>query len=435
MAEEAITVLQLNRRMSDAIAVAPGLRNIWVIGETSDLRESGGHCYMDLIEKDTQGSTVAKVRAAIWRSQWGGIARTFTAATGARLASGMKIMARLSVSYNAQYGMTATISEIDATYTIGDAVRRRNEIIARLKTEGLLELNRQVPWHLPPLRVAVISGRTAAGYGDFVTHLFRNPERFNFSVRLFPALMQGDRAGQSVMSALAEIALNASEYDAVVIIRGGGATTDLAAFDNYELAAAVARFPIPVVVGIGHERDVTVLDYVANYRVKTPTAAAELLIAGARKVMTTLEEHTRAIAELVTARMEGLARQLEVYSATLPGYATSALSIQRQRLSVAALDLARIPATVIAPRLAQLQVIAGQVTTAASGTIEKQYVRLENIERMLAVLSPDAVLRRGFSLTTDAQGRAITSVQDLSDGMQVRTRLKDGTFESLVIKK
>lgn len=242
--------------------------------ETSDVRRAA-HCYLELIQKHpTTGEPVARVRATIWRSAFARIESDFMAATGSRLASGMKVRVLVSVNYHPAYGLSLNITDIDPVYTMGDLVRLRMEILSRLQKEGVLELNRSLDWPDVPLRIAVISAQGAAGYGDFVHQLYTNPRCLRFTTRLFPALMQGREAPASIIAALEDIAAEEENWDGVVIIRGGGATSDLASFENYDLAANIAQFPLPVIIGIGHERDVTVLDYVANMRVKTPTAAA-----------------------------------------------------------------------------------------------------------------------------------------------------------------
>ncbi len=279
MNARALSLSQLNRRVADALSMAP-LQNVWVVAELSDLRISHGHCYVELMEKDADTGTVtARLRAVMWASVFPRLNAEFMAGTGRRLESGLKVMVCGTVSYHAAYGISFVISAIDPSYTMGEAERRRREIIDRLTKEGVLDLNRSLEWPDVPSRIAIISARGAAGYGDFIHQLFTNASHLRFSTTLFEAMMQGDRTSPSVIAALEEIAMRADDFDCVVIIRGGGATSDLLAFDDYALANNVAQFPLPVVIGIGHERDITVLDYVANMRVKTPTAAAEWLIA------------------------------------------------------------------------------------------------------------------------------------------------------------
>lgn len=431
----AISVLELNRRLSNAIAVAPDVHDVWVIGETSDLRISGGHCFLELVEKGDDGSNRSRIRANIWANVYNGIRRKFLAATGIELSSGIKICARVTASYHPTYGMAVTIADIDPTYTAGDALRRRAEIIDRLTREGIIDLNRGLPWPLVPNRVAVISAQGAAGYGDFITHLLSNPGHLRFSVRLFPAVMQGERTVPSVLDALDAISRCADEFDSVVIIRGGGATTDLAAFDNYDLAAAVARCPLPVIVGIGHERDTTVLDNVAKQRVKTPTAAAELLIGAVTRVTDALgraaDKLYQAASERIAANRELLARA----AATIPGTARQALLRHRATLQRYGLTASSVVAASVIRRREQLSRMAADIASADTRALERAAERLSRARTLLDVLSPDAVLARGYSLTLLPDGHVLRNPDDAPPGTALSTRLATGTVHSTVTDK
>lgn len=428
----AISVLELNKRLSNAIAVAPDVHDVWVIGETSDLRISGGHCFLELVEKGDDGSNRSRIRANIWANIYNVLSRKFHAATGIPLASGIKICARVTASYHPTYGMGVTISDIDPTYTAGDALRRRAEILDRLTREGLINLNRERQWPLAPNRVAVISSHGAAGYGDFITHLFNNPGRLRFSVRLFPAVMQGERTVPSVLAALDEISRCADNFDTVVIIRGGGATTDLAAFDNYDLAAAIARFPLPVIVGIGHERDTTVLDNVANRRVKTPTAAAELLIGAVTRLTDALgraaDKVYQAASERIASNREILARA----AATLPGIAQQSLLRHRAALQRYGLTASSVVSTAVTRRSEQLNRLAADIATADRRALERASESLTRAKALLDVLSPDAVLARGYSLTLLPDGHVLRNPDDAPAGTVLTTRLASGTLSSTV---
>ena len=274
---QAMTLFELNCTVRGVLRET--LRQaVWVVAEVSDLRvASNGHCYLELVQKDGQsGSLVAKARATIWRSRYFALSQDFSRLTGQSLQSGLKIMVRVSVVFHELYGYSLDISDIDPSYTLGDIQAQRRAIIARLEAEGVMHLNRGLP--LPRLlrRVAVVSSETAAGYGDFCNQLAQSG--FAFELKLFPAVMQGDRVEESIIAALDAIAAEAGRWDVVAIIRGGGATTDLHGFDTYLLAANVAQFPLPVLTGIGHERDETILDLVAHKRLKTPTAVAAFLV-------------------------------------------------------------------------------------------------------------------------------------------------------------
>jgi exodeoxyribonuclease VII large subunit len=429
---QALTVSQYSQRLSDAIAANPGVRNVWVVGETSDLRLSGGHCYLELLEKDSEGRTLARIRANIWASQFARINSEFYKATGAQLASGMKIMACVSASYHVAYGMSVNIQAINAEYTLGDAVRLRNEIIRKLQAEGVLELNRKLHWAVPALRIAVVSAKGAAGYGDFINQLYNNAPRLRFVTKLFPAVMQGERTVPSVMAALDAIDAEREQWDGVVVIRGGGSTSDLAAFDNYDLALRIARYPLPVIVGIGHERDVTVLDYVANMRVKTPTAAAEWLIARGKAVLDALDNAANIIYQCVSQRIAGNREQLARIGAAVPGMVSMAVARNNARLERAGMMLSTLGPRFIQPRMARLDVLAENIVQATAVALTTAKQRVKANEQMVNVLSPHATLKRGYSLTYDVNGKVVASVEQTKTGDYVHTILADGSLTSLV---
>lgn len=385
-APQAIPLSALTARISDAIAVAPELSGVWVVAETSDVRTSGGHCYMELIDKDPDtGAQLARARATIWASRRSRLSAAFRAATGSDITSDIKVMVQVSVAFHPVYGLSLNITDINPEYTLGDLLRRRREMIDRLRREGIIDLNRSLPWPDAPLRVAVISAQGAAGYGDFIDQLFTDPRRLRFSARLFEAVMQGEKAAPSIIAALERIAADDTDYDCVVIIRGGGATGDLAAFDSYELAANIAMFPLPVIIGIGHERDVTLLDYVANMRVKTPTAAAQWLIGRAAAALDRVQDLAAAILDAASARMSAAHRRLDF--------------------------------------------ISGQLAPYALGAIERRRLRLDTLAALAETLSPQATLRRGFSITR-ADGRVVTSAAQIAPGTVVETTLADGSILS-----
>lgn len=409
---QSITLLELNRRVTSAIAVTPGLQGVWITAETSDLRSSGGHCYMELVQKDERtGTPLAKSRAVMWASAYQRLGAMFYAATGTRLRSDMKIMARVNANYHPVYGMSLVITDINPDYTVGDLARRRNEIIARLRVEGVFDMNRNLPWPQLPVRVAIVSARGAAGYGDFMKHLHGNPLRLRFHTELFEATMQGERTVPSVVAALEAIAARDGEFDCVVLIRGGGAVSDLASFDDYTLASNVAQFPLPVIVGIGHERDVTVLDYVANTRVKTPTAAAEALIGMASNAYERLRATGDAILTLVKDRIAGQRQQLAYYQGSIPALARSIVERNRQRLGP------EIPAA---------------VTAAVRSTFARANERLAALGVLLDTLSPEDTLRRGYTITR-VDGHAVTAADPLDPGTVITTTFAGGRISKSTI--
>ena len=409
-----IPLAELCRRIGFAVNSAPGLSDVWVTAETSDVRTSGGHCYMELIEKDSAGGIpLAKCRAVIWASVFTRLGAAFHAATGSRLRSDMKIMAKVSASYHTVYGLSLVITDIDPAYTVGDLARRRMEIIARLQDDGVYDLNRELEWNPVPSRVAVISAAGAAGYGDFVKHLHLNPYRLRFDTTLFTATLQGERTSASVIAALEAIMERVDDFDCVVIIRGGGAVSDLASFDDYELAFNVAQFPLPVIVGIGHERDTTVLDYVANTRVKTPTAAAEVLIGRMSDALQAVHLLGRDILDTVSDRLDGQHRQLAYYQGHLPALVRGIIERNRRRTG---------------PQVAEA------IETTARNILIRKADRLTALGEILDALSPEATLRRGYSITRH-EGHAVTDASLLPEGTRITTTFAKGSVESVVTKE
>ncbi len=411
----------------------PSLRDVWVAAELSDVRTSGGHCYMELIEKNgSTGQTIARLRGIIWAGTYMRLAADFLLATGQRLASGMKVLVKGSVNNHAAYGISFIITDIDASYTLGEAERRRREILERLKQNGVLELNRQTPWPVAALRIAVISARGAAGYGDFIHQLYHNESRLRFTTKLFEAVLQGDRTAATVISALDSIASEIENWDCVVIIRGGGATSDLAAFDNYNLALNVAQFPLPVIVGIGHERDITVLDYVANMRVKTPTAAAEWLIARGDGVLTRIRNlagDISAAASEITAEAD---KRLAYAESQLQMAATTASERAAARINRSALALAETGTRRISPTFSRLDVMAHSLLSTLENGLTREADRLAAHRTLLAALSPQAIVKRGYTITR-ANGKAVTSAAQLPPGTTIETILSDGTITSITV--
>ncbi|MCM1504853.1 MAG: exodeoxyribonuclease VII large subunit [Muribaculum sp.] len=427
---ESLSLLELNKRIA-ALVMNPATQNVWVTAELSDVSVRGGHCYMELLQKDAStGSTVAKARAVIWANNFRIIRSDFYAATGQDFVSGLKVMVRLSVSMHQVYGMSMVINAVNPDYTLGDIIRRRNEMLERLKAEGIAEINKSLCWPEPPLRIAVVTSPEAAGYGDFMNQIESNSLRLRFILKLFPAIMQGDKAASSVIDALKAIESEADRWDGVVIIRGGGATSDLLGFDNYELAAKVASFPLPVLVGIGHERDVTVLDYVACTRVKTPTAAAEWLILQGKKALDRLSSIGSEICLTAMQFLSGCKEQLGQIEGRLPTLPSVALQRAEARLDRYASALHQSAFKRLQPQMGRLDTIESNMSQAIHNTIERRRVRLDSYAQLVGALSPLATLRRGYSITR-FEGRAVTSKDTVPAGGVLVTTLADGTITSV----
>lgn len=445
----ALSLLQLNTLVREAVSAAAGIHDVWITAETSDMRPSGPHCYLQLIQKDEQGATVARISATIWGNVWSAVSRKFTLATGATLTSGIRIMLRGSVSFHPYHGIALTITDIDPSYTIGDAERRLRELRQKLIQEGLIGLNRRVPWGDMPQRIAVISAPGAAGYGDFSHQLSHNEAHLRFTSGLFPAIMQGQNTSTTIISALKDVIAERTRWDCVVIIRGGGSTSDLDAFNDYALAAAVARCPLPVIVGIGHERDHTILDEVAKVSTKTPTAAAEWLIAKGKSALRRFAELGNTMAllaqkiladnrtrytEAAYALPTTVQRAADDAERALRSYATALYRDVADTLSSAATALLQstsaiehaVTATITTRRNA-LDAASATIPPAIKARLHIADNHLSSKATLLDALSPEKVLARGYSLTYTADGHILTDATTLTIGDTITTRLADGS--------
>ena len=411
MAAAELSLLELNTLVRNRVQAAMPDR-YWVRAEVSEARENrSGHCYLELVEKDeASGEMQAKARAVIWATVYRMLRAHFAAETGMAIAPGIKLLIEVSVDMHELYGYTLTVHDIDPSYTLGDMARQRAEIIRRLTQEGIIDMNRELSWSLLPQRIAVISSPTAAGYGDFIDQLHRNPYGYRFYTALYTAAMQGARAESSVIGALERIYAHESDFDGVVIIRGGGATSELSCFDSYPLAQNVAQFPLPVIVGIGHDRDETVLDRVANVRVKTPTAAAEWLIA--------------RVAEADRRRLD--------LQASLAGEIDNRLRQERQRLAAAGQRLPLLIERRITLERSRLDHLAPTLRQAVTRSMERQQQRLALLSRSVELSSPERILKRGFSLTLKA-GKAVRSADELRSGDRITTFYGEGCSESQIL--
>ena len=393
---ESLSLYELGRLIR--LALNQGLPDAyWVQAELSEVREAyNGHCYIELVQKAERGNALlAKARGTIWANIYKMLRPYFENATGQRFAAGIKVLLQVSVEYHEQYGLSLTVHDIDPTYTLGDMARRRREILMQLEEEGVLTLNKELSMPLLPQRIAVVSAAGAAGYGDFCDQLMSNPYGFVFYPKLFPAVMQGDRVEATVIAALDRIAAERDEWDVVVIIRGGGATSDLSGFDTYPLAANCAQFPLPIITGIGHERDDTVLDLVAHTRVKTPTAAAEYLI----------------------ATLSDAAAVLDTLVASLTANLTECIHREETRLHTR--------------QLHRIEQIESRLKVAGAHSLVEQQHRLQLIEKIIEGASPAHILQRGYSITR-CDGRVVRNAASLPVGAVLTTEFADGQVSSSV---
>ena len=386
----------------------------WVQAELSDVRmNSTGHCYLEFIQKDLRSnSLIAKARGTIWANVYRLLKPYFEESTGQAFVSGIKVLVQVTVSFHELYGYSLTVQDIDPTYTLGDMARRRREILKQLEEEGVLTLNKELEMPVLPQRIAVVSSLTAAGYGDFCHQLKNNSRGFFFHTELFPALMQGDRVEESVLSALDAILNRQEDFDAVVIIRGGGATSDLSGFDTYLLAAACAQFPLPIITGIGHERDDTVLDSVAHTRVKTPTAAAEYLINCMNLAADELEVLISQLHESVRSRLTEEHRKLISYRNRIPSAVVRRVSDAKLALLTTRKD----------------------VSLAVQTSLSRQRHRLELLQQRLADASPEKTLARGYSITLK-DGKVVKNAAMLNEEDEIVTRFYRGEVTSVISRK
>lgn len=419
-----ITLQEFNNRIKRLLA-DPSVMNCWVVAETTDVRINQ-HCYLQLLEKNPKtGATVAKIKAIIWGNQFRFLNARFKQVTGRDIGNDMKIMVCLSVNYSPQYGLTVVINDINPEFTLGDMERQRQEILNRLTQEGIIGQNKTVP--VPPVlqRIAIVSAACAAGYGDFMKQLTDNKYGVCFYPCLFQATMQGVKTVPTVLAALDKVEQNQHLFDCVVIIRGGGGTEELNSFDNYDLARRVATFPLPVIVGIGHERDITVLDYVAGIRVKTPTAAAEHIILQAANALAHIGDLSNQVVSIARDYIARAKEQLSYYAGNLPIMAQRIIDTNTLRLQN---FIQNIPLHVqrrIEGENAQLARQKDAIKNAVAQVKMKETMRLEALGDKIELLSPRKVMARGYTLTT-CEGKIMTDAAQIEAGKLVTIHFRDG---------
>ena len=437
-----LTLYELNGLVREVIECEMP-NEYWVEAELSECRESRGHCYMELIQKDEQNATpIAKASAKCWASKWMIVRPYFERTTGQQLHAGMKVLLKVYPQFHEAYGFSWIVTDIDPTYTLGDMARKRQEIIRQLKDQGIFDLQKDL--HLPLFcqRIAVISSQTAAGYGDFCNQLSDNPYGFKFQTRLFPAIMQGEGVEQSIIAALERIFSEYSDFsdhsentvppfDCVVIIRGGGATSDMSGFDTLALAENVANFPLPIITGIGHDRDESILDMVSHTRVKTPTAAATLLIDHLKIVHDAINNAQESITLFTRQKLSTLNSQLSTLQEMLPKLFTIVKT--RQEACIESLYmriLSCIRETVISS-LGKINAFETRLPILTDRRLMTEKHRLQLMEEKAKNLDPTLLLQRGYSITTK-NGKVVRYVEELQIGDDLETHLANGTVHSIV---
>jgi exodeoxyribonuclease VII large subunit len=409
-AVEKISLSELQGLIRDKIYEAlPGY--FWVIAEIAEIKvNSAGHCYLELTGCDTPGGRVtARARGTIWASKYYSLNTLFNASTGIPLRTGITILFRATVEYHELYGLSLNITDIDPSYTAGDMALRREAIIRKLTSDGVMSMNRELTLAPYPRNIAVISSSKAAGYQDFVNHLTGNPYGYVFVTRLFESVMQGEETEKSVTEALDMIMEEASGFDAVAIIRGGGSTTDLSWFDNYTIAFHVTQFPLPILTGIGHEKDLSVTDMVAWRSLRTPTAVADFLVTqtleSENRIFDMASSLSSVVREIITSTREQLASVLNRTAAT----SRLVVRIKREQLGFYSENLSK----------------------SSRNLLRNEGEKTGKLESSLRHLDPAGVLGRGYTLTTK-DGRILHSSSDIQPGDTLITHFEHGKASSTV---
>ncbi len=427
-----LSLYELNSLVRDVISMSlPD--SYWVEAELSEAREGyGGHCYMELIEKDDHSNTpIAKAHASCWRNRWMLLKPQFERVTGQRIHAGMKVLLKVHAQFHENYGFSWIVDDIDPTYTMGDMARKRMEIIQTLKEEGVFDLQKELKLPMFCQRIAVISSATAAGYGDFCNQLADNGYGLQFTTALFAATMQGEGVEQSVISALNRINEEWENWDCVVIIRGGGATSDLSGFDTLALAENVANFPLPIITGIGHERDESVLDMISFQRVKTPTAAAAFLVDHLTEVYARIEDAQEAIVNYVKRRLQVERMKFERLSTQIPTLFSLVKVRQSNRLDQLLNRLKAKAERIPADGLHRLEMLEARLKEPVARKLERELHRIDMLSQRAIAQDPERLLSRGYSITLK-DGKSIKDASQLKAGDEIETRFAKGVAKAVV---
>ena len=431
---EPLTLLELNLMVRNQLRKSFS-DTWWVQAEISECKEHfSGHCYLELIQKKNESDTIcAKARATIWGNVWNGLKPYFEEQTGTKLQAGQKILIEVSIEFHELYGYNLVIRSIDPTYTIGDLAQRRNEVIRQLTRDGVIDLNKELPWPVLPQRLAIVSSPSAAGYEDFMDQLHRNDYGLVFYTAFFQATMQGEPAEQSIISALDLIQESGIEFDAVVIIRGGGASADLSCFDRYGLCFYCAQYPLPILSGIGHDRDLSVLDQVSKVSVKTPTAAAEYLLSSLSQEAYRLDTNSNKFHQSVQTLMDTYKQQLNANSDRLRLHARERIHLADLLIERREAELKNQSRYLLLQKIQRVEMHYSNLLQRTNSSLQQFKHQSEMMDKTLAGFSPEILIKRGFSLTLH-NGKIVKSVQDLSNGEEIVTRLRDGMVYSTINK-
>jgi exodeoxyribonuclease VII large subunit len=454
---EKLSLTELQLLIRDALYLSiPQM--FWVVAEISEINiNSSGHCYLELVEKHPDEKNIrARIRGIIWNSRFGFVRSFFENITGETLKGGLKILVKAKIEYHELYGLSLIINDIDPAFTLGEMAVKRQLIIRKLEEEGVFTMNRDLDFPLLPQRIAIISSKSAAGYTDFINHLRGNSYGYVFYTALIETPMQGIETEEGVIGSLDKIALNAELFDLVVIIRGGGSQTDLSWFDSYGIAYHVTQFPLPVVTGIGHEKNLTVTDMVASRSLKTPTAVADLLIDSMAGAENELNEISSGIRDSVRIILEENKALIETYSIKLFPLARIMISRSRERLSVKVMELTRIGRektfrsgvitanllsglyssvrTFSKARIKAIEASRENLIAFTLNSLSNLSNRLSGFDKTLNILNPENVLRRGYTITS-LNGKILKSSIQLKRDDIIDTRFTDGAVASKVVEK
>ena len=425
-----LTLLELNGLVREVLETSLD-EEYWVEAEVASVREVKGHCYLELIQKDERSNTpVAQASAKCWRSTWMLLRPRFERVTGRQLQAGMKLLLQVYANFHEAYGFSWIVTDINPEFTMGDMARRRREIIRRLHEQGIFDMQKELSLPAFAQRIAVVSSEGAAGYGDFCHQIESNGYGLRFSVTLFPAVMQGETVEESVVAALDRIARKSDDYDVVVIIRGGGATSDLTGFDTLRLAENVCNFPLPIITGIGHERDESILDLVAWRSVKTPTAAAAFLVDHLQEVAVFLDEAAERIARHVGRQMQSEKTRLQRLAASLQPIAQLSLKRHSQRLETISLSLSPNAKMMIQHRRQSLDRLFSLLPPLSKIYVQRCEQKVDNLAVRIKASDPQTILKRGYSITT-FEGKIVRNAKELKSGQEIETQLAQGRIKSV----
>lgn len=454
MADNKLTLYELQQIIRDSLYISlPDF--YWVTAEIAELKENfSGHCYIELIEKQSDEKNIkAKVKAIIWGNRYRFLKSFFEDATGESLREGLRVLVRIKIEYHEVYGLSLVISDIDPVFTIGEMAMKRQAIIKKLESEGVFSMNREIELPVLIQRIAVISSRNAAGYTDFINHIKDNRAGYAFYLTLFEAAMQGNETERDIISALEKIAVNTDKFDVVVIIRGGGSISDLSWFDNYNIAYYITQFPLPVITGIGHDKDLSVTDMVANVSLKTPTAVADFLIERMILLDESLLNLSSEIAEKSFIVLESYYKRIESAGLKLLPLAQMELARLKEKLSLKTLEVVNtgkafvirsglVPGNQKSRLISSVRVFhslknsnlekhKADLIKFSHNIINNNTVKTTGLQKSLTMLNPANVLKRGYSITS-VKGKIIKSIKEVSENEILDTKFTDGSIKSTV---